>query len=318
MKMKYLCCLLPCSLFLLSIVSCENDEDKAKCDTFSSADSVCFCKNQPDNVSCKTYTSYKISLYTEEEVTLTPHPSNGTLWCKGFVIDKVIYVIDRESSSPHAFWKFDLDENDVWETRTGFPGVDYGLTGSANGKGYASSYASNKFWEYSPATNEWTPLADLPFSTGETHWVEYQGKFYVPRNDGIYEFNALTKEWSKISNQTSSGFGAIFLVGDDMYWYDINNDFMNRFNLKDKSFETHDLPDDFGSSIVFNSPFVLGSTAFVISSNSLWIFNKTNRTWSVDEDAIEAGSAYPDDVFVIDGKAYLVDNGSLKVFEGLP
>jgi len=318
MKLKYLCSLILLGFLLVALLSC-GDDDKPTCHTFSSADSVCFCSAHPGDASCLEYTSFTISLYTEEQVALTPHPNNGTLWAKGFAIDQSIYLIDRESPSPHAFWKFDLDENDVWEERADFPGTKYGLTGSANGKGYASSYASNKFWEYDPANNQWTPLADLPFSPGETHWVEYNGKFYVPYHNGIYEFNASTKEWTKISNQASSGFGALFLTGDDMYWYDINNDYMSRFNLADKTtFQTHDLPDDFGSSVAFNCPFLLGNTAYVVSSNTLWIFNSSTRTWSVDPDAIEEGSAYGDDVFVINGKVYLIDNGYVKLFEGLP
>lgn len=306
-------------LLLFVLLACDDDNGKKTCDTFTPTDSVCFCESHPDDAHCVTYTSFSISLFSEEMVALTPHPSNGTLWCRGFVVDDAIYLIDRESGSPHAFWKFDVTQNEnPWTERADFPGVKYGLVGSANGKGYASSYASNKFWEYNPTANEWTPLADLPFSPGETHWVEYNGKFYVPNHDGIYEFTPGTKNWDKISNQTSSGFGALYLIGDDMYWYDINNDFLNRFNLADKSFEIHDLPADFGSNVSFNSPFVIGNTAYVVSSSSLWIFNQTTRTWLLDADAIGEGNAYPDDTFVIDGKVYLVDNGSLKLFEGIP
>jgi hypothetical protein len=315
MKLNYLISLFFCGLLVFAILSC-GDDDNPSCNTFSSADSVCFCTKNPDDAHC-VFTSFSISLYSEEKAALTPHAANGTLWCKGFAIDNSIYVIDRESASPNSFWKFDIDKNETWEEKSDFPGTDYGLTGSANGKGYASSYASKKFWEYSPTNNEWTPLADLPFSPGETHWVEYNGKFYVPNHDGIYEFNASSKEWTKISNQASSGFGAIFLTGDDMYWYNINDDYMNRFNLAAKTFGTHDLPEDFGSSVAFNSPFLLGNTVYLISSSSLWIFNSSTRTWSVDDDAVEEGSAYGDDVFVIEGKAYLVDNGYLKLFEGV-
>jgi len=319
MKINYLYSLLFSGLLCLALFSCGSDDDgdDKSCHEFSSADSVCFCTAHPEDARCN-FTAFSISLFTEEIVDLTPHPSNSTVWCKGFIIDNSIYIIDRESTSPHAFWQFDVDENDTWVERADFPGTKYGLTGSANGKGYASSYASNKFWEYNPTTNEWTPLADLPFSPGETHWVEYEGKFYVPRHDGIYEFNATTKEWTKFSNQASSGFGALFLIDDNMYWYDINNDFMNRFNLETKIFETHDLPEDFGSSVAFNSPFVLDNNAYVVQSNSLWIFDKESNTWSVDDEIITGGSAYPDDVFIIDGIAFILDNGYLKTFEGIP
>ncbi|HEY3403947.1 MAG TPA: hypothetical protein VGK59_11200 [Ohtaekwangia sp.] len=322
MNIKLLYSLLLCGLFTSALLSCgsDDDDDKTNCNTFSTADSVCFCTANPEDANCITvpeFTEFTISLYTEEEVGLTPHPSNGTLWTKGFVIDGSIYLIDRESDSPHGFWKFDIEANDTWEEKADFPGTGYGLTGSANGKGYASSYASNKFWEYDPGSNQWTPMTDLPFATGETHWVEYKGKFYVPDNTGIYEFNATTKEWNKFSEQTSSGFGAIFLLGDDMYWWDINDEEMSHLNLATKAYETIDLHQDFNHNTSFNSPFVLGNTAYVISSNTLWVFDNTSKTWSPDEEAITEGNAYVDDVFVIDTTAYVIDNGYLKVFEGV-
>lgn len=303
-----------CVLFVAAL-SCSKDDSKPTCDTFSSADSVCFCTKNPDDLNCVS--AFSISVYTTEKPALTPHTSNGTIWCKGFAIGRSIFVIDRESSSPHAFWKFNLDANTAWETKANFPGTDYGLTGSANGKGYASSYASNKFWEYDPATNEWTPLADLPFSPGETHWAEYNGKFYVPYNNGVYEFTPSTKEWKKFSDQTSVGFGGLYLVGDNMYWFNINNDYMSRINLATKSFKKIDLPLDFGKSVAFNSPFTIDNKAFVAISSNLWVFDSETETWSVDPDGITSGAAYADDVFLIDGAVYLIDNSVLKVFGGV-
>jgi hypothetical protein len=315
MKIKDLTTLLPFSLLLFVLLSCGNNNDKPDpepiCDLFSSADSVCFCKTHEENVRCNKFT---LSTFSKEQAGLTPHIANGTLWSKGFVIGHSIYVIDRESASPHAFWKLDVDKNETWEAKADFPGSKYGLTGSANGKGYASSYASKKFWEYDPTTDQWTPLNDLPFSASETHWVEYQGKFYVPAHDGIFEFNAFTKQWNKFSDQTSSGFGAIFIIDDDMYWYNINDSYMNNFNLADKSFKKIDVPEDFGSSVAFNSPFVIGTTAFVVSNRSLWILDEHSGSWYVDEDAITSGGAYGDDVFVVDDKIYLIDNGHVKLF----
>lgn len=315
MKTKTLLSLFVCGALFSALFSCSDDDknDNTNCETFSSADSVCYCTAHPDDFPCTTF-SFVIDSYTEETVTLTPHPSNGTLWCKGFAIGNDIYLIDRQSASPHAFWQYDLTADHPWTAKANFPGNQYGLTGAAKGKGYASSYASNKFWEYNPSTNEWKPLADLPFSPAEQHWIEYKGKFYVPSHDGIYEFTPDTKEWTKFSNQESSGFGATFLIGDDMYWYNINDSQMSRFNLSTKTYQLHDLPETFGSSIVFNSPFVLDNVAYIVESNQLWIFNHQSHTWTTDDDAIESGRAYPDDVFVVDGKAYLIDDGELKIF----
>lgn len=303
---------------VISVLSCSDDKDEEPaCDTFSSADSVCFCTQNPDDINCvKAPTAFTIGLHTEEMVTLTPTSVNGTIWSKGFLIGSSIYLIDRESDSPHAFWKLDLEAADAWTQLAGFPGTSYGLTGSANGKGYVSSYASNKFWEYDPASNEWTPLEDLPFSPGETDWVEYKGKYYVPSHSGIYEFNPTTKEWTNFSEQTFSGFGAIFLLGDNMYWWNINNDYMSRFNLATKTYEEHDLPEGFNKSVSYNHPFVLGGVAYVIHGKTLWILNKNTNTWTQNDEIITTpGSTYADDVFVFEDKAYIVDDGYVKVFQ---
>lgn len=305
-----------CLALATAMLSCGDDDNnnKPECKTFSSADSVCFCTIHPEDNACvKPSVEFIISRYTEEKATLTPHTNNGTIWSKGFTIGNSIYVIDRESS-PHAFWKFDLKANSKWTALADFPGTRYGLIGSANGKGYASSYASKKFWEYDPTTNEWTPMPDLPFSTAETHWVEYEGKFYVPDNNGIYEFNATTKEWSKYSEQISTGFGAIFLLGDDVYWWNVNDNYMNRFNLATKTYEQHPVPTGFNTGITFNSPFVLDDVAYILYRRSVWIFNPNTRTWS-EKDTGKFESYFADDVFVLDKKAYILDDGYLNVFE---
>lgn len=309
MKIKTPFMLVPFFLLLVMLLSCGKDDDKTVpvCDTFSSSDSVCFCKTHAENVRCN---NLMMSVFSQTAASLTP-AQNGTLWSKGFVIDHSIYIIDRTSTSPHTFLKFDIQKNEGWETFAKFPGTKYGLTGSANGKGYASSYESKKFWEYDPLKNEWTALSDLPFSVPETHWVEYKGKFYVPSSSGIFEFNPLTKEWNKISIQTSDGLGAIFLIGDDMYWYNINDTFMSKFNFIEKSYEKINVPDDFGSSVSFNSPFVIDGVAMVVHYKDLWIFDTLSKKWQLRINGIKSGNAYGDDAFVVGGKVYLIDNGYL-------
>lgn len=305
-------------LMVFGLMCCgkdSDDEGKPNCDEITPENAVCFCEQHPESGHCKSL-EFIISNVTEKKAAFTPHEANGTLWSKGFAIGHVIYLIDRESEAPQSFWKYDLDGDDEWIQLADFPGDDaYGLTGAANGKGYVSEYASAKFWEYNPAINEWNPMPDLPFSPAETHWVEYNDKFYVPHNDGIYEFDPTTKAWAKISDEISTGLGAIFLMDEDMYWYNINNDFMSHFNFADKSFDTIDLPGDFGSSVSFNCPFVIKDQAYVIVSNDFWSFNSDSKTWTFHENGLQKGAVYGDDVFVIDGRAYLVDNGYLKIFE---
>src|SRR5690606_2694673 len=115
--------------------------------------------------------------------------------------------------------------------------------------------------------------------------------------------------------QSSTGFGAIFLVGDDLYWYNINFDYMNHFNFIDKSFETVELPENFGSSVTFNSPFVVKGQAYLIANDDLWSFDNDSKTWTSQENGIQEGAAFPDDVFVIDETVYMIDNGNLSVLK---
>lgn len=315
MNKKQICSFGVCVALVIGVLACSDEGEKPGCDTFSPADSVCFCTKYPEDVACvEEPTTFSIDLHTDEVVALTPHSANGTIWCKGFSIGSSIYVIDRQSESPHPFWKFDIEGSGSWQALADFPGTRYGLTGSADGKGYASSYASNKFWQYDPASNEWTPLDDLPFSPGETHWVEYKGKYYVPNHTGIYEFNPTNKEWTKYSEQTLSGFGALFLLGDDMYWWNVNDDQMKRFNFVTKALEVHDLPDGFNKSVTFNNPFVLDNTAYLVDFKTLWIFDSETKTWSGNDEIITSGSSYVDDVFVLGGKAYIIDDGRVRVF----
>ena len=313
MKFNYLFTLLFSCLLISILLSCGDDEDTPTivCDTFTSADSVCYCNANPEELSCR---NFSVSVLKSEAPELAT-ADNGTIWTKGFVIGSSIYIIDRQSDSPHAFWRLDVDAGGDWERLADFPGNRYGITGAANGKGYASSYSSNDFWEYDPINDEWTQLADLPFFASEMHWVEYKGMFYYPDHDGIFEFNPATKEWAKISEQTSTWFGGIFLVEDDMYWYNINHNYMSHFNLTSKTFEEHMLPADFGWSVSFNSPIVINNNAFIVIGGSLWTFDNATHTWSFHEDRLTSGFCYADDVFLIDETAYIVDNGVVKVFE---
>jgi hypothetical protein len=293
------------SLPLIILLSCGKDDDTTPtCNTFTKADSVCFCAQQPEHTNCVPEKKMTLSLYTDKEVNLIP-AINGTLWSKGFAIGRSIYIIDRESDAPHAFWKFDLDGNAGWQSMAAFPGTGYGLTGAANGKGYASSYASKAFWEYDPVANKWTSMPDLLFTVSEIHWVEHDGKYYVPSAVGVFQFDASTKAWLNISSQGASAMGAIFNIGEDIFFYNINDDFYHQFNVTSKVMSQHVMPDGFGSSIAYNAPFVLDDKAYVVSSRDLWTFDKTTLEWSMKESVLSTG-CYGDDAFVVDGKAYLI------------
>lgn len=308
--------------FLLTVVlfvcSCKDDDNPdPDCDTFSQENATCFCAGHPDDAACKDEEDeeedddlepFIITQMNEDPAGLSPHPTNGTLWCSTFIIGTSLYVIDRESGSPQDVMIYDLDEDEGWQQAAGFPGTGYGLVGSANGKGYASSYASKKFWEYDPVNDKWNALEDLPFGPGNVHWVEYENKFYVPAWGGMYAFDPATNDWTNIYDEGLTGtFDGVFIIGSVIYWYSINGDDIYSFDLSDNSTESHPLPEGFNINTSFASPFTLGNHAYVIDRYDVWTFNSDTNTWSVEEDALSS-RIYPLDVQVKGNTAYLVSS----------
>src|SRR5688572_25282529 len=98
--------------FSLSACGSDDVEEALGCDTYSDATAECFCDKYPDDSQCKPY--FETKVVSKDVVGLTPHTSNGTLWCRGFAIENSLYVIDRESTTPHKFWKY-LKESGTWE-----------------------------------------------------------------------------------------------------------------------------------------------------------------------------------------------------------
>jgi len=312
----YLACarLFTLALIGLFISACDGDDvvdNVPSCDTYSASTAECFCEEHPDDKQCKTY--FETQVLSEKAVSLTPHTNNGTFWCRGFSIANSIYVIDRESGTPHKFWKY-IKESDSWEQLASFPGTKYGLVGAANGKGYASGYASKKFWEYDPSSNQWNPLSDLPFAPGDVHWVKYENKFYLPTWNGVYEFDPATKAWTSIYEKALQGtFDAIFLLGSTLYWFDLNGDNVYSFDLSTQVTNSYPFPEDFAVNTAFTSPFVLGNNAYIVNNTSVWIFDPQSNTWAVEKNVLTQG-AYAKDAMVIDNTAYLVDSGYVISF----
>ena len=302
------------ALISFSLSACDSDdaEEALGCDTYSVATAECFCDKHPDDSQCKPY--FETKIISKDAAALTPHASNSTLWSKGFAIENALYLIDLESGTPHKLWKY-LKASGTWEQMASFPGTKYGLVGAANGKGYASGYASKKFWEYDPATNQWNALSDLPFAPGEVHWVKYGDKFYLPTWNGVFEFNPTTKAWTNIYDQALQGtFDATYLLGSTIYWFDINGDHIYSFDLSSKATNSFPFPEgDFANNISFNNPFVLGSNAFIVNSKTLWIFNPETKTWAEEKDVLTTG-AWADEAIVIENSAYIIFDGNVISF----
>lgn len=148
-----------------------------------------------------------------------------------FTIDNYGYVgtgMDSVvASSPGAatlndFWRYD-PSNNSWSARANFPGNSgfgiYFSTGfSIDSKGYVcggkmgpNNY-SNQLWEYKPALDQWTQLANFPggvryqlcsFSIGYKAYVGLGTDQDMYRKD-IWEFSAATNQWTQMNDFPAS------------------------------------------------------------------------------------------------------------------
>ncbi|MDV7401522.1 hypothetical protein RZS08_59435, partial [Arthrospira platensis SPKY1] len=95
-----------------------------------------------------------------------------------FVIDGIAYIATGHDGSNYLdlFWKYD-PTTDTWEELPPFPGGirSFPVAFSIGGKGYVAlggvepptAFYGNDLWEYDPATQAWTQLADFP---GQGRW----------------------------------------------------------------------------------------------------------------------------------------------------
>lgn len=140
----------------------------------------------------------------------------------GFSIDNKAYIgtgIDGENNRLKDFWSYDPVKN-TWTLLAEYPGAARaaGSGFSAGGKGYIGLGSANvtnptsgrlkDFFEYDPATNKWTAIADefpgsarlsaVSFTIGDKGFVGtgYDGNYL---ND-VYAFSATTKKWSKAAS----------------------------------------------------------------------------------------------------------------------
>lgn len=134
------------------------------------------------------------------------------------------------------FYVFDADEG-FWEAKASFPGVlrERAVAFSTNGKGYIGlGYNRERdkeelgdFWEYDPATDVWTQIADfggtprysaLGFAIGSRAYVGtgFDGDRY---NSDFWELDITTGTWSEIQSYPGEKIerGISFVVDNKGY-----------------------------------------------------------------------------------------------------
>jgi gliding motility-associated-like protein len=172
-----------------------------------------------------------------------PCPAPARYAGASFVIGGQAYICFGSTSSfifYNDLWMYD-QATDTWSQKKSFPGIiKYGVSSFTIGsKGYvgtgnqgsATGPFTNEFWEYDPATDNWTKKANLPgtarygsigLTIGNSGYMGLGG-----RTDGSistlfndwYEYLPATDSWIKKADIPTPGFSypACFSIGNNGY-----------------------------------------------------------------------------------------------------
>jgi len=200
----------------------------------------------------------------------------GRQRASGFAIGGTGYIVGGFSNqlkiTPKDFWAYDAASNS-WTKKADFPGNgrEFGIAFSINGKGYFGlgyddpfrlNPEGADFWEYDPATDQWTKKRDVPFITREAAvGFAMNGKGYVGLGTNFnystqyrdfWEYDPAIDTWTKKADYPGDG---IFL----------------------------------GTGFSING---LGYVGFGASSNvskQFWEYNASSNTWSRKADLPASG-----------------------------
>lgn len=220
--------------------------------------------------------------------------SNGS----SFVINDQIYVgfgsiYDENSSKSKALkdlYQFDPGAN-TWTKKGDFSGQArfYSSVTSGNGKGYviggdadngADSFLTD-IWEYTPASDSWSKIADLPvgsafvssFVKDNKLWIINGSQRFSSTSYGsVSQFRVLdlaSGTWTKIENSPPyAASGPVALINDDVYFSTLG---MVAYNFNSQKF-IYKEPIPFTVSSVRS--FAIAGRIYGLTSNyELWTYN---------------------------------------------
>lgn len=175
--------------------------------------------------------------------------------------DKIFVGLGNNSSNLDDWWEYDI-LTDTWTQKDDLPGPErhhpfyFGIDGIAYvGFGHGNNVNGNvnifnDFYQFDPATDEWTQLNDFP---GEARVAgtqfDYNGKGYVLSGDGdnhsfmptgeFWEYEPETDEWTQLASHPGSSRWAPgnFIIDNYVYFMcglsniQLENDMM-RFELE--------------------------------------------------------------------------------------
>lgn len=252
--------------------------------------------------------------------------------------------IDRNNDRLSDFYRYDVN-SDQWTAIAEFPGTarNSAVAFEAGGKLYVGAgydaevvgtYCKD-FYEYDPATNQWTQIADLITENGRIGAVAFtvNNNGYVGMGyDGtgelndMYRYNASSDTWTEVSSFTGRKLrdAVAFTINDvayvctgvnngsyrdDFYSYNAENDAWTRLNsISDATDESFD--DDY--DIVRNNAvaFTTGGMGYIATGgrsaagSTVWEYNPTTDEWT-EKTGFEGSPRYNAVAFTVNGQGYV-------------
>lgn len=188
------------------------------------------------------------------------YPAGATDAAIAFAIGDTIYFGGGSTGST-AFYKFDPATN-TWTRKANIPQRAFGVSFAIGSKGYVAlgqsdpqgngqASVTNDLWEYDPASDHWTPKANLPGVARDAAFAFVSGgKAYV-----------------------GGGTDAAYNFSTDFYCYDPGPGTWTTLGQ---------LPDNF----VFSAAFSIGNFGYVATGNdgsdvtSLWRYDAASDMWN--------------------------------------
>lgn len=253
------------------------------------------------------------------------------------------------------FYSLDISSG-FWEVKEKFPGVsrERAVAFSVDGKGYVGlGYNRDEdkeelkdFWEYDPATNVWTQLADfggtaryntIAFAIGSKGYVGtgYDGDEY---NSDFWEFDPTTNSWKEIKSYPGEKIegGMALLVNNKAYICGGRNNGLYNLDFwefdptgsdivwtKKSPDDSESYYDDFKSAVNRYDAlsFTIGEKVYITAgiaasgttSNSVYEFDAGTLEWR-SKTSFEGSSRSQAVAYVLEGRAFIGtgQNGSSR------
>ncbi len=284
----------------------------------------------------------------EKSIVFTGKPRNGAAT---FTINDVAYLVGGQMKSTDLLSDSYSFDGTAWTKRADFSGpqrhsaVGFAVAGKGYvGLGYGSTGETSgplkDFYQYDPATNAWTKIADFPgdarhsavaFTLGNAAYV---GLGRIDATDetfsDFYKYDPAANKWTEIQTSFSNKKG-------DAYAFVINNvayvgggysngvptDDFYSFDGTTWKKEKGLTEDDKDARRFRAGAFTIGNNGYVVSGRSqsgvvgtVWKYNPSDKTWTDGSQALPSAREKAVS-FAIKGKGYITtgNNGSGSFFD---